>query len=759
MKIRRPMCLISLGFLIFLTLAMSYLRPEALLEKGGLPYEDGRQLTLSGTCERKEKKQYGYQIYLSHVSVEDTSCESGTRTCRGIIVKISKEELYKTIKTGSHITLSGEYESFPCAMNEGEFSKAKYYHIRGYEGTLSKVRLVSQSDSYAKIREYLNELREQACEVFSSYMDAQKAGIMKAFVLGERNELDPEIKELYQNAGYAHLLSLSGLHIASVGLCLFKMLKKAGLKKVFAGLLSGILMTSYACLTGMSTSTFRALIMFLLCVVADLIGRTYDLLSALSFSCILVLLENPNLIYDTGMQLSFLSVTGIGVLAPRLRELFVDNSVFGKQGIQKLMHMLGSTLCVSIAIQLATLPVTMQNFYQVPVYSIVCNLLVIPFMGAVLGSGILSLFLYYFVPFFEICRYPLMLASLILEYYEGLAKFNLTMPGNLWICGRAELFQCISYYCILGLTFFCLPLFLKKSHYKRGWVCRMLTVIMTLLALVILSVRERAPIEIRNLYVGQGDCCLIYGKRMPTLLIDAGSSDKKEIGKYQLIPAIKANGISRISYVIVSHTDIDHVSGILELLSTTTHGIKVEHLILPELSQQLRESVECENYDKLVELAKQRDIKLMRMKRGDSLTFPQRSCTLTCLSPAAGNHYQNANDASLVMLLKQNETGFRALFTGDISKETEKSLQTPGEKIDYLKVAHHGSKNSTGRDFMKSWQSEIAVISAGIDNAYGHPHRETLETLNEVSGHVFITTDSEVITKVKRNGQMLVKHY
>ena len=318
MNIRRPLCLVCIVFLCVVYLFMKGKPPSPSWDVDAL---NGRTLSVSGKITDRQIKNGVLNIYLKNVHIERNAFLTGAdkadfpQKVNGIVVKIPDyENIVDFVRLGARIEARGVFAPFDKPMNEGQFDARSYYMIRGYEGQIKRAHITGVSKGYSRFAEKLREIRDMAESVIDENMSAEDAGLLAAITLGDKTGLDTEIKELYQNAGISHVLALSGLHIASVGLCLLKILRKIGVRLGIAAALSGGLIVVYGIMTGLSTSTLRAMIMFGLAVIAMIIGRTYDLLSAAALSAILIVAENPGYLFDSGFLLSFGAVVAIGVV-------------------------------------------------------------------------------------------------------------------------------------------------------------------------------------------------------------------------------------------------------------------------------------------------------------------------------------------------------------------------------------------------------------------------------------------------------------
>ena len=230
--------------------------------------------------------------------------------------------------------------------------------------------------------------------------------------------------------------------------------------------------------------------------------------------------------------------------------------------------------------------------------------------------------------------------------------------------------------------------------------------------------------------------------RMPdgACYLTDGGSESKNCGAYQILPYLKSQGISRVEGIFVSHTDEDHISGIREILQAQidkTTSVRVKGLFLPQWN------VHPQAYEALEKLADQADIPVTYLKEGDSLK--RQDIQIQVLAPFREEQTgEDTNASSMVLRLSYgNITG---LLTGDIGVEQERKLLEKTGKIQFLKAAHHGSKNSSSLEFLQQASPVISFISCGKDNRYGHPHEETLERLNAVKSRIYTTAQRGALT-------------
>ena len=275
----------------------------------------------------------------------------------------------------------------------------------------------------------------------------------------------------------------------------------------------------------------------------------------------------------------------------------------------------------------------------------------------------------------------------------------------------------------------------------KGKCCLLLVI-----AVALLVWRRDDGFSLTMLDVGQGDCICVHTAQGKNYLFDGGSSSRSYVGKNILIPYLKYQGITQLDGIFLSHGDEDHINAVRELLENS-EGIRLKTLYLPKVTEQLQE-----DFDELVMLAREAGCEVVYLSQG--MGWQQGDFRLTCLWPEAD--YTGDSNASSACYLLESGT-YQILLTGDLEGEGEKELERYLQElsvfcVDVLKVAHHGSRYSTSDSFLQTVTPRLALISAGHENSYGHPHEETLERL-EAAGTSIYRTDQcgAVIIEIKKD--------
>ncbi|MBR5377214.1 MAG: DNA internalization-related competence protein ComEC/Rec2, partial [Lachnospiraceae bacterium] len=679
---KRPACFVSLCLLLFLFLIM-HTRPPDVYDHSSL---SGKTVKAQGTLTDKYQKNGSFCLILSGVLIERK--EKSQKEKYDIIVKLAEDALrWEDLPAvGKTVLVRGRVYLFDTARNPGQFDMASYEKGRGIDLMLTSASILGISGKEDCLREGMNRFRHRVSLVYDGLFGAEYSGIIKAMTLGDRNALDPQIKASYMRAGIAHVLCISGVHISILGCFIYRSLKRLRLPREPSAAISLAFLILYAMMTGMGIGVKRAVIMFFLMLLADCIGRSYDLLSALAVSGCVILLNDPGSLNDAGFVLSFGAVTGIGLLKPSLDRLIPAKNAAA------------DPLKISAAATVFTFPMVLYFYFQIPVYAVFLNLLIVPLMGILLILAFLAGFSG--LVFMPAARVPAKICILILRIYEGVCDLNDKLPYCVLIKGRPNIVYIIIFYLMLILSVLIIERYLEKPEKLTITAFRILGCLAVFLAILVTPVNISRKTRITMLDIGQGDCTCIETKKGRVIMIDCGSSDESDIARYRVIPFLKCSGRSCIDTMVMTHADNDHISGMKELFSLPEkESLPVKDLVMPDVAMK------DEAFCNLMELARKRGAKVTLISTGDS--FSMDGITLTCLHPDRGYECIDRNESSAVLSMQYK--GFRALFTGDVEGRGEEILT---ERITgsyaLLKCAHHGSDNSTFEGFLKKAAPDVA---------------------------------------------------
>ena len=774
--------------------------------------EEGQSVRLAGKINRVEEKTNCFYYYLTDCSVEQSD---HLMPCNDVLAYVSSDDY----SVGQILILQGTISLFDEATNEGQFDSRAFYRSQKIDFGVwvdSVERVEGKSDRF---RVWLSRVRVELGIPLSRYADDD--GVLSAMLLGDKTSLDSEIRSLYQKSGIAHVLAISGLHISLLGMALYRLLRhRCGLTYLWAGIVAASFLVAYTLMTGNAVSARRATGMLIVYLVADLLGRSYDMLSALSLIVILLLWENPFLVTNSGFQFSVAAVVGIGVgqgvLVPRVGSWKV---VYGRRKKQDDVVRCDAAKCdvakrdaakrdaakcdaakcdaerirmqnlvdwmkrrmdkclpgmmISLSIQFFTLPLVAYYYYEIPVYAILLNIPVLALIPYVLGLavfGSLTGQIAFLQPLsFALCR----VCGWVLHGYRWLCDASLLLPGARMITGKPSEVRVVVYYGLLGAFYYVLWCGMKKKQRqmctkgaqaeKQEWIRRRfgfgLGLVLVLL-LTFLFVRGKPEFELDILDVGQGDAIYLCASDGTNFMIDGGSTDVKKVGTYRILPFLKAKAIRKVDYWFVSHTDEDHISGLVEVMES---GYAVGTLVLAEAQK------EDEKAHRLAELAQKNGIRVCYMKAGDVLGTRKEDVVnernraetfrIECLYPTNDNDSEDVNDRCLVLYYE--DENFSAFFGGDISSEVEEQLVSDGKcrQTDVLKASHHGSKYSNSDVLLHALHPRLTIASAGKKNRYGHPSPEAIARVGESGSAFYSTIDYGRIRVRFVDGEMVAEPY
>lgn len=741
-----------------------------------------------------KKSKTGVRTYLLVKTEKWQICggQSETPPAKGYVLCAVESGMGKTSLSqdglpsiGSLVRISGSFLLYTEATNIGQFDARNYYAARKIYGQVKKAAIVytEPPNIIGRGKEYLWQLRRHLAETFLEVYGEENGALLAAMLLGERTFLSEETQSLYKAAGTLHVIAVSGLHISLLGLGLYRLLRRIFAAQAPAAVISVLCMAAYVFLVGNPPSAVRAFIMFAMGLLAGYWKRTLDPPTALSLSAAIILMGNPFYIGQSSFLLSFLAILAISVFQPALKEClalinpyhFPLFRLLGSRQTWRLRHLdpqkvtgvchellkkVGNGLLSSFSVWIVTLPVQLFFFSEVSLFGIFFNLLIIPLMGVILLLGIAGLFLKEIFHLFaflagsaftdleitviSICRYAEGIFFAIIKAGGSLAdRLSFTM----WTPGKPVYGKMLLAFCLLLL--FCLLGNLSengRTFPEKFWKYRL----GILLGVILLLAGYPAHnLQITFLDVGQGDGICMELPDGRVYLMDGGSSDVSKVGNYRLVPFLKAKGIRKIDAVFLSHGDTDHINGIAELMEEKQ--ISIDCVCLPAGAEQ-------EEFAEIKDLAQARNISVRTIQAGDF--WENNGTKFWCLNPA--DVTESGNAASVVLYMEYQN--FSMLLTGDLEGEGEKSVAALLRSnaitgISVLKVAHHGSKNSTKEEFLQQCSPAVAVISCGERNTYGHPHKETLERLNDMGTAVYRTDCSGAVQITVAGNRMKVTEY
>ena len=661
-----------------------------------------------------------------NAGVSETQFGEKLRLTYRIPSKEEKEQLKKQLIPGLTCRIQGTAAPPNEARNPGEFNYRSYLAASGTFFILSPEQISLDQCVLDRSLRYLPAIwRTAAIKRIHEFFPDPLSAVAAALLFGDRSSGSEEMAEDYERLGIVHILSISGLHVTLLTGMLFYTLIRLGATRERARLVLLAALPLYALLAGASPPVIRSCLMTGAILLASSQNSKLQASSALGISFLIMLLFNPFIVFQAGFQLSFLVtfalVLSTGVILKHTQNV-VELSLF-----------------VSVLSQIAAAPVLLVHFAELSIISPLANLLFVPFYSLFMLPMLLLLFC---ASFFIPIAFFAHLANELLIKMDKLAALMADLPFAVLVTGQPgmQAVVLLAAASILSLLLWELTKSMKNS----------LMIFSFLLAGFILFNRYSPEGQITFLDVGQGDSILI---KLPynegTYLIDTGGQvpfEKEKwtereggfsIGKDTIVPFLKREGITKLDKLILTHADFDHAGAAAEVLQS----IPAKEIIISPGSGKV------EVMSGIIETG-------MKVREGaEGESWQTKSAFFQFLAP--DDRVYEGNNDSLVLYAQIG--GQTWLFTGDLEKEGEEELIKKYRlKIDWLKVGHHGSKTSSSASFVKAIKPDFAVISTGVNNRYGHPHKEVMDTLVNEKVHVYRTDKHGAITYTfeKKKGEV-----
>ena len=627
-------------------------------------------------------------------------------------------------------------DSLPAPRNPGQFDYGGYLRSRGISATFrlrdsADLQMVAGAPFYDVAFHWLYPLRQRLCKALDDYFPPQIAGMLKALLLGVRDDLDRDIREDFQNAGVIHVLAISGLHVGFVALFLHFLFAPLPLYFKWRYGLTIACLIGYMLLTGSNPPVVRATLMagiFLAGFILERRGNVYNYLFA---AAAVILLFQPQQLFWVGFQFSFVAVGAILYFLPRLNRFCqplldrIDNSRQRDFVSQYLI----TPFNVSLAAQIGVMPLTMYYFHKLSLISFVINPPIILATALAVAGGLAFLLLQFFGTFVTHA-----LAALLTHYLSAM----------IWVVHQAAnirgAYLNITRFSLWDVVAYCLAIF-WLFHFKNSRIRPLFAATLFSAVGLGLAASVSSPaLEMLVLDVGQGDAILLKTPAQKALLVDAGpagetwSSDETAV-----LPAAQELQITALRGLFITHPHWDHYGGAFALIGK----IPIDTVYLPPIPLPLP-------FDSLMNALDSTDIPVRHLRAGEVVGIDPQT-KLYVLSPdSALSHYRDddgssINNSSLVLLLKHQQTGI--LLTGDAEAEAEARLRRWQYflRCDILKVGHHGSATSSTPALLSYSKPKIACISVGRFNRFGHPDPLILRRLNAIGATVYRTDRQQAV--------------
>jgi competence protein ComEC len=648
------------------------------------------------------------------------------RTTAGRLFEISAPEPVWPLAWGDRIRLSAELRSFPGARNPGGWNRAARAAAHGIElegySRLPPARIAPPSPLA-----HLEAARLRFSVAAEQSMPPRESALVRALGAGDTSAIAPETLDAFARSGLAHLLSVSGLHLAVVAFGLFRLMRWLLIRwdlvalrvdpRRWAALLTLPITCLYALGTGAQVPVVRSAIVASVAFLGVILDREGELFNTLALAALAILTVEPGALHDPSFQLSFASIGGLALMTAPLRRALPVARRLGRLG--RLREVVLTSICASLAATLATAPIVAFHFRRISLLAVPANLVGIP-----IGSGLTVLAT---LAALSTSALP-PLGALLLRLCAPLAALLLWV-NDIFASPRWGTMSVASPG-LVGLGG-CLVLAGVSLRARRASL-RLAALTGALAALLLpgplrwLSARQRGGLEVVFLSVGQGDSAILRLPDGSGVLIDAGGdpTGRFDPGARDVAPFLNDMGVRRLAAAFVSHPHADHLLGLPAVYAS---------LPIEELFSNGRAGDEA-SHAAWARLPLARALSAGDVREISGVRFE-------VLAPQAGSVGLGENDASLVLRVVYGETIF--LFPGDVEAQGIDALLGSGRALgaDVLKVPHHGSRNGTSPAFANATRPRWAVITVAPHNRFGLPNREVVERWRAVGAEVLKTSD------------------
>ena len=547
-------------------------------------YKDEQKLTIRGVIvSDKEEKEYKdiYKIKIKYCN------EYSKYKNEYLYIRISKK-MNIEVNYGDEVIVEGQFLEPTGQRNYGGFNYKQYLKTLNICGSVNVEKIQIKDINKLNIIFYLaNKLSCNIENKIDDILEKEEASVLKGILLGKTDDIEDKTYEQFRVSSISHILAVSGMHISYIifgtSLLLKKNLGKRNTKYVII-----FILIFYMFLTGFSASIVRATIMGIIVIVSGLVHRKNDIWTSIALSLICILIYNPFLIIDIGLQLSYIGTIGIILLNKTIFKVIRNIKLTKRNKKYKInrkrilfIKKMQEILSVTISAQISILPIILYHFNLFGTYFFISNLFVSIIIGPIIILGFLTIILsFIFYPISAISANILKLMIKILVQISNVGN----LPFSKIYFPTPKIWMIVLYYIFIVLFILIYPIYTKKKinttqqrfrniialiKYKlRESNQKSIKILLVIFIIIIFFVHILPKnLKVNFVDVGQGDCTFIITPKNQTILIDGGGSKSNDfdVGKSTVLPYILDKGYTKIDYVIISHFDEDHVrSGCLQ---------------------------------------------------------------------------------------------------------------------------------------------------------------------------------------------------
>jgi len=630
-----------------------------------------------------------------------------------------------TVQPGERLVVRGRLEPFDEPRNPGEPNMRALEGEDGIVGRLASAHIITRAGIDDDPHAWAARVRAAASTRIRAVIPEPEATILAGALWGERGSLPDDLHDAFQATGTVHVLVTAGLHLGIVAALIVFALGRIGAPRVAVCLAAFVLIVAYAWLTGAHLPALRATAMLGVALLARACGARASSWNALAVAALAIALIWPASVASASFAMSFSCVAAIVLFAEPFTEQLRHIP---------MPHRLREAIALTCATQLGTWPLTAAIFSTLAPYAVIANAIVVPLVAIVLPLGIATLALPALAP----------VTTLILLTIETIVRGIASWPGARSSLATPSVASIVAYDVLAVAA----AVLLQHARIRLAAVT-----LATAFACVIvpLGVPERYGMTVTHLDVGQGDAAVIRTPTGRTIMIDAGGelehgdatvSSAERAGARIVLGYLRRTGIQRIDLMILTHPHGDHLGACFPIIETMSVGLIFDS----------GQSYSGRAYRDCIASATAHHMPIVLARRGMRWSSGD-GVTLEVLAPAMpflADTGDDVNENSIVVMLRTKI--FSELFMGDAGEASEARLLVSSIDLhaDVVKVGHHGSRYASTPQFVAAVRPEIAVVSVGRHNTFGHPALETIEAWHRAGSHILRTDQCGAITLAGR---------
>lgn len=685
-------------------------------------------------------RSQGVRLQAERITFDDGT----TQTVEGLVQVTTLR--YPELQYGMRLRLEGNLTT-PEELEE--FDYRAYLARQGVHSVMAfPTLIITQENAGARFYHLIYSFKARAENTINQMIPDPEASLLRAFILGNDAGMPASLLEDFRLVGLSHIITISGFHVAIIMAVLVPVMDPLFGKRNAVWVVSAILIV-YTILVGAPVAMIRSVIMGIAYLIGSrILGRSGFTLAILVGAAIILSAVNPLVLWDISFQLTFAATLGLILFSQRfdrwgvrqLRRIMTPSGL-----VYAIIEIFVRVEMVSFSAQLLAVPIILYHFERFSTLSLLANPLVVPVSSITIILGALATLLgLILLPLGQVIAWP---AWLFLKYMNvvviWLADIPLPAVGS-----RLSLNGAILYYAVVGgLSWF----FLQEMERRRQIVGRLrvniseratfgVSLVAAVLVFVWADTQPDGLLHLTFLDVGQGDAIFIETPSGRQILIDGGNFPTL-LNQYlgQKIPFWDRD----LDIIIATHADQDHTNGLPGVFDRYRVG---------QLITNGSEAGDAESYGAVLNKASEHNVPVHTARAGEVIVV-EDGVRLEIIHPGA-EVYPERNENSVSVRLVYGS--FTALLTGDAEEEGEQDMVASQLPLTALvfKAGHHGSRSSSNTFFLERVQPQIAVVSAGLNNRFGHPHPEVLERLAAAGAVVLNTMDLGSIEVITDGAQM-----